>query len=90
MNTLTTLNNLMWDIGFYGGKAAFLFPSLKLSITFHPSVGEYTLWCRGGKLFSDKSPSACLEVADEVILNYHATDFIPSCDNFDTCLGKKQ
>jgi hypothetical protein len=75
---LTTIHNLVWDVSRYGGKAAFLFPTLNLSVTFHPSVGEYSLWCGKVELMSDKSVGMCLEVAEEVILDHYASHFIPS------------
>jgi hypothetical protein len=83
MNTLTTIHSLVWDIANYGGKAAFLFPALDMSVTFHPSVGEYTLWCGKQELLSDKCPSMCLEVADEAILDHYASQFVPSWEEED-------
>jgi hypothetical protein len=75
---LTTIHNLVWEVHRYGGKAAFIFPGLDLSVTFHPSVGEYALWCGTVELLSDKCPGVCLEVADETILEHYASQFIPS------------
>jgi hypothetical protein len=78
MSTLTT-QGITWQVGRYNGRACFTHNNL--TITFHPSVGEYTVWCDKREWFSDSRIDVCLESATLATLDTYASQFAPMWEN---------
>ena len=76
-----TIRGIVWEISSYNGKASFTHLPLNITITYHPSVGEYAVWTDKHEYFSSPDVADCLDMSTDVILDLYATQFPPSWDN---------
>lgn len=71
------IHSLIWIILGINRKASYYYPHLNMSVTYRPLEKHYTISAYGKDLFSDVSPSVCLERASKVIMEHYAVQFTP-------------
>lgn len=76
MATLTTRQGIVWNSCKHNGKVAFC--NGAHAIVFEDKTGLFHLKENGETVYVDRKVVACLEHADDIILDYHADKIIPS------------
>ncbi len=70
------VQNIPWTYVRYNGKIAFRY--MAHAIVFNISSGYYQIQELGETVYAAKSVSECLQYAAWYVLEYHASQFVPS------------
>lgn len=76
--TLTTSHGIKWEVGSDGGRASFIYMPLLVKIAYRHDLRRYVVTQLSNRVMSDASAAVCLDKMNEVILDRHAADIVPS------------